>query len=84
MGNGVSMMIYIKVIFLLFLLLVMCSMIYAVYQTYRNTDESHAFEQQTIVRSNPATCTDLKISEIKGTERNRIAGCNADQFRERL
>lgn len=78
-------MIYVKFILLALVWLAISSAIYErFYRRYRNTDKSHAFEQKTIVRSQPAGCVDLKINEIEATERSRIAGDNAHEFRDRV
>jgi hypothetical protein len=57
---------------------------WGLYRYYRNTDKSHAFERETIVRAKPVTGSDDKVDEIKGTRETRIRGDNVSDFRERV
>lgn len=57
---------------------------WALYRYYRNTDKSHAFEHETTVEIKPVTGTDVKIDEVKGTQRTRIDGDNTSQYRKRV
>ena len=57
---------------------------WALYRYYRNTDKSHAFEQETAVEANPVTGSDQKVDEIKGTQVTRIPGDNVNDYRKRV
>ncbi|MFT3754487.1 MAG: hypothetical protein QM769_00840 [Pseudoxanthomonas sp.] len=54
------------------------------YRYYRNTDKSHAFERETAVEAQPVTGSDVKISEVKGTQRSSINGDNKRDYRKRV
>ena len=54
------------------------------YRFYRNTDKSHAFEQETHVEAQPVRGDDRKVDEIKGTRESRIRGDNVRKFRDRV
>ena len=54
------------------------------YRYYRNTDKSHAFEQETAVVAKPVTGTDEKVGEVKGTRETRISGDNVREYRDRV
>ncbi len=57
---------------------------WALYRYYRNTDKSHAFEQETAVEAKPVTGSDQKVDEIKGTQVTRIPGDNVNDYRKRV
>ena len=57
---------------------------WALYRYYRNTDKSHAFEQETTVDAQPVTGSDKKIDEVKGTRETRITGDNVHAYRQRV
>ena len=54
------------------------------YRYYRNTDKSHAFERETKVDAKPATGSDRKVDEVKGTRETRIRGDNVSAYRDRV
>ncbi len=57
---------------------------WALYRYYRNTDKSHGFERETIVKAQPVTGSDHKVNEVKGTQRTRISGDNVRDYRKRV
>jgi hypothetical protein len=57
---------------------------WALYRYYRNTDKSHAYEHETEVNAQPATGSERKIREIKGTRESRIQGDNSRDHRKRV
>ena len=57
---------------------------WGLYRYYRNTDKSHAFEQETAVEAQPVTGSDLKVGEVKGTRQTRISGDNESAYRKRV
>lgn len=57
---------------------------WALYRYYRNTDKSHAFEQETDIVAKPVTGSDRKVGEVKGTQQRRIDGDNVGDYRQRV
>ena len=57
---------------------------WALFRYYRNTDKSHAFEYETDVDAEPATGSERKVREVKGTRETRIAGDNSREHRKRV
>jgi hypothetical protein len=57
---------------------------WALYRHYRNTDKSHAFERETIVKAKPVTGSDQKVDTVKGTQETRIPGDNVREYRRRV
>ncbi len=57
---------------------------WALYRYYRNTDKSHAFEKETDVAAKPATGSERKVREVKGTRETRISGDNSREHRKRV
>ena len=57
---------------------------WALYRYYRNTDKSHAFEQETTINAKPVTGSDNKVGEVKGTQETRIRGDNLGAYRNRV
>jgi type II secretory pathway component PulK len=59
---------------------------WAVHRHYRNSDKSHAFEQETSVQVLALTGaeTDLKVDERRGTRSTRIDGDNVADHRQRV
>jgi len=57
---------------------------WGLYRYYRNTDKSHAFEHETAVEAKPVTGSDLKVSEVKGTQQTRISDDNVNEYRKRV
>ena len=57
---------------------------WALYRYYRNTDKSHAFERETLVKAEPVTGSDHKVDEVRGTKRTRINGDNVGEYRQRV
>jgi len=51
---------------------------------YRNTHASHSFEQETRIEAQPATGSDAKVDEIKGTKKSNIDGDNRANHRQRV
>jgi hypothetical protein len=51
---------------------------------YRNTHQSHAFERETRIQSQPITGDDAKVKEIRGTRRSAIDGDNRSDHRRRV
>lgn len=54
------------------------------FRYYRNTDKSHAFEQETTIASQPVTGGDAKVEEVRGTTRQRINNGNEGSHRTRV
>ena len=57
---------------------------WALYRFYRNTDKSHAFEQETTVAAEPVTGSDSKFDTVVGTRETRISGDNVREYRKRV
>lgn len=59
---------------------------WAIYRHYRNTDKSHAFEQETAVEVLALTGSegDRKVDEVRGTRSPRIQGDNVGEHRQRV
>ncbi len=57
---------------------------YGLWRYYRNTHQSHAFEKETRIESQPITGNDAKVREIKGTKKTGIDGENHDNHRKRV
>ncbi|MGB0113445.1 MAG: hypothetical protein WBP59_09520 [Ilumatobacteraceae bacterium] len=57
---------------------------FGLWRYYRNTHQSHAFERETRIESQPISGTDAKIKEIKGTTRSGIDGDNHKNHRKRV
>lgn len=57
---------------------------FGLWRYYRNTDKSHNFEKETRIEAQPATGSDAKINEVKGTKRTRINGDNRSDHRQRV
>ena len=57
---------------------------WALYRYYRNTDKSHAFENETSVQAQPVTGSDHQVGEVTGTQQTRITGDNVRNFRQRV
>jgi hypothetical protein len=57
-----------------------------IHRHYRNTDKSHAFEQETDVTVLALTGeeADRKVDEIRGTRASRIDGDNMHNHRQRV
>lgn len=54
------------------------------FRYYRNTDKSHAFEQETAIEAQPVTGGDLKVEEVRGTSRQSISNRNEGSHRTRV
>lgn len=57
---------------------------WALYRYYRNTDQSHAFENETSVQAQPVTGSDHPVGEVTGTQQTRISGDNVRDYRKRV
>jgi len=59
---------------------------WVMHRHYRNTDKSHAFENETAVEVLALTGADgdRKVDEIRGTRAPRIQGDNAGDHRQRV
>jgi hypothetical protein len=57
---------------------------WALYRYYRNTDKSHAYEQETKVVAKPVTGSDHKVDTNNGTRESRIDGDNVSAYRTRV
>ena len=57
---------------------------WVLYRYYRNTDKSHAFENETTVKADPVTGSDQKVDEVTGTQQQRISGENLRDYRKRV
>jgi hypothetical protein len=57
---------------------------WAMYRYYRNTDKSHAFENETSVTTESVIGSDDKVSEVRGTKNKRIDGDNVREYRKRV
>jgi hypothetical protein len=59
---------------------------WVVYRHYRNTDKSHAFENETAVEVLVLTGVeaDRKVDEVRGTRSSRIQGDNVGNHRQRV
>jgi hypothetical protein len=51
---------------------------------YRNTHQSHAFERETRIETQPVSGNDAKVNEIKGTKKTGIDGDNRTNHRQRV
>ena len=57
---------------------------WALYRYYRNTDKSHAVEQEIAVKAQPVTGSDEKVNQVKGTQNARISDDNSRAYRKRV
>lgn len=57
---------------------------WALFRYYRNTDKSHQFERETLIESQPVQGTDVKVDEVRGTQRTSIDGSNGSKHRQRV
>lgn len=51
---------------------------------YRNTHQSHAFERETRIESQPVVAHDAKVSKVTGVTRSRIERENRTNHRDRV
>ncbi|MGO1538095.1 MAG: hypothetical protein ACTHZ9_00460 [Leucobacter sp.] len=54
------------------------------YRKYRNVDKKFRFESEARVEAQPATGTDVRIGENRGSSQPEIAGRNSDHPRLRV
>jgi hypothetical protein len=59
-------------------------MYWGLFRYYRNTHQSHSFESETRVVSQPITGTDQKVDSVRGTTRTHIEGDNRSDHRSRV
>lgn len=57
---------------------------WGLYRYYRNTDKSHSFEKETLIKAQPVTGQDQKIDKVKGTSRTEVKGNNVTKHRKRV
>ena len=57
---------------------------WAVYRYYRNTDNSHAYERDTIIDAQPVQGDQEKVDHISRTRDSDIDGDNSAKHRERV
>jgi hypothetical protein len=57
---------------------------YGMWHHYRNTGESHSFERETRIASQPITGSDERVDTVTGTKRSQIDGDNSDDHRRRV
>ena len=54
------------------------------YRYYRNTDKSFNFEHETKIEAKPVVGEDVKVGEVKGTQKSHIDGNNVHAYRDRV
>lgn len=57
---------------------------WTIYRYYRNTDKSHAFERDTLIKPQPVQGTEERVSHISKTRNSDIDGDNSSQHRARV
>ena len=57
---------------------------WALYRYYRNTDKSHAFERETIIKPQPVQGGEERVDHISKTRDSDIDGDNSSQHRKRV
>jgi len=57
---------------------------WALYRYYRNTDKSHAFERETMVKAQPVVGSDRKVGTNTETREKYIKGKNVQAYRSRV
>lgn len=57
---------------------------WAIYRYYRNNDKTHQFERDTLIESEPVQGGEQKVDEISRTQKKRIQGDNASDYRQRV
>ena len=60
------------------------AMYWSLYRYYRNTDKSHAFERDTLIKGQPVKGSEEKIDHISRTRDSDIDGDNAADHRKRV
>ncbi len=57
---------------------------WAIYRYYRNTDKSHAYESETLIKAQPIQGGEEKIDHISRTRDSDIDGDNSRNHRKRV
>lgn len=57
---------------------------WSLYRYYRNTDKSHAYERDTLIKAQPVQGSEDKVDHISRTRDSGIDGDNSDDHRERV
>ena len=57
---------------------------WSLYRYYRNTDKSHAFERDTLIRAEPVQGSQEKVDHISRTRDSDIDGDNSADHRTRV
>ena len=57
---------------------------WSLYRYYRNTDKSHAFERDTLIKAQPVQGSEEKVDHISRTRDSDIDGDNSEDHRSRV
>lgn len=57
---------------------------WSIYRYYRNTDKSHAYERDTLIKAKPVQGDEDKINHIRKTQKSGIDRNNRDNHRSRV
>ncbi|MEO5663584.1 MAG: hypothetical protein ABIR39_09885 [Nocardioides sp.] len=57
---------------------------WSLYRYYRNTDKSHAFERDTLIKAQPVQGNQEKVDHISKTRDSDIDGDNSSNHRSRV
>ncbi len=57
---------------------------WAIYRYYRNTDKSHAYERDTLIKAEPVQGSEDKVDHISKTRDSGIDGDNGGTYRTRV
>ncbi len=57
---------------------------WAIYRYYRNTDKSHAYERDTLIKAKPVQGSEDKVDHISKTRKSGIDGDNMSKHRQRV
>jgi hypothetical protein len=57
---------------------------WSLYRYYRNTDKSHAYERDTIIKAHPVQGTEERVDHISKTGDSDIDGDNSTKHRKRV
>ena len=55
-----------------------------IYRYYRNTDKSHQFERDTLIKAQPVQGGEEKVGHISKTRDSDIDGDNSGNYRQRV
>jgi len=57
---------------------------WALYRYYRNTDKSHSYERDTLIKAQPVQGSEGKVDHISRTRDSDIDGDNSEDHRRRV